>query len=219
MKPIPIATFFLATGLATAETCGTSGYDNSGHDPSSAPAYKLDTTATTPQLCSALCASDSTTCQSFAVGNNTCLLYAAPTADNFTPYDYSSFSATRSPYYFYDASCAITSTSPPLPFSSPICGVQGYDRGNPGSGYIESGSTQKQCAAGCKARADCAAYAVIDNFVSHRSGGCFYYSNLVDNFVANSIDDPQVGSSFIFFERDCPTKPYDPSCTLGDACP
>lgn len=219
MKSTAIATLFLATGLATAETCGTFGYDNSGRDTASAPAYKVDTTATTPQLCSALCAGDSSTCKSFAVGNNTCYLYAAGTDNNFTPYDYASFSATRSPYYFYDASCAITSTSPPLPFSSPICGVQGYDLGNPGSGYIESGNTQKGCAAICKARPDCKAYAIIDNFVSHRPTGCFYYTNLVDNFVANSINDPKVGSSFIFFERDCPTKPYDPQCTLGDACP
>jgi hypothetical protein len=218
MKSTTIGTLFLATGLATAQTCGSSGYDNSGHETASAPAYKVDTTSTTPQLCSALCKSDSK-CQSFAVGNNTCLLYAAPTENNFTPYDYSSFSATRSPYYFYDVSCAITSTSPPLPFSTPVCGVKGYDRGNPGSGYIESESTQKQCAAGCKARSDCTAYAIINNFVTHRQTGCFYYTNLVDNFVANSIDDPKVGSSFYFYERDCPTKPYDPSCTLGDACP
>lgn len=217
MKSTTTATLFLATGLATAQTCGSSGYDNSGHSTASAPAYKLDTTATTPQSCSALCKSDST-CQSFAVGNNTCLLYAAPTENNFTPYDYSSFSATRSPYYFYDAACAITSTSPPLTFSSPICGVQGYDRGNPGSGYIENGGTQKLCSKECKARPDCKAYAIIDNFVTHRQTGCFYYTNLVDNFVANSIDDPKVGSSFYFYERDCPTKNYDPQCTLGDAC-
>ncbi|KAM0707897.1 hypothetical protein Q7P35_004546 [Cladosporium inversicolor] len=217
MKSTTISTLFLATGLATAQTCGTSGYDNSGHDTASAPAYKLDTTATTPQSCSALCKSDNT-CQSFAVGNEICLLYAAPTANNFTPYDYSSFSATRSPYYFYDAACAITSASPPLPFSSPICGVQGYDRGNPGSGYIENGGTQKLCSAECKSRPDCKAYAIIDNFVTHRQTGCFYYTNLVDNFVANSIDDPRVGSSFYFYERDCPTRNYDPQCTLGDAC-
>ena len=219
MKSTTIGTLFLATGLTTAQNCGIFGYDNSGHDTASAPAYKVDTTATTPQLCSTLCASDSNTCQSFAVGNSTCYLYAAPTENNFTPYDYSSFSATRSPYYFYDASCAITATSPPLPFSTPICSVKGYDLGNPGSGYIESGSTQKQCSANCKAQPDCKAYAIINNFVSRRQTGCFYYTNLVDNFVANSIDDPKVGSSFYFFERDCPTKPYDPSCTLGDACP
>jgi hypothetical protein len=219
MKSITIPTLFLAAGLATAQqTCGSSGYDNSGHSTASAPAYKIDTTATTPQLCSALCASDSNTCQSFAVGNNTCLLYAAPTENNFTPHDHSSFSATRSPYYFYDASCAITSSSPPLPLPSPICGVKGYDLGNPGSGYIESGSTQKQCSATCKSRPDCAAYAIIDNFVSHRPDGCFYYTNLVDNFVANSVDDVLEGSSFYFYERDCPTKNYDPQCTLGDAC-
>jgi hypothetical protein len=103
MKSITIGTLSLATGFATAQTCGSSGYDNSGHETASAPAYEVDTTSTTPQLCSALCKSDST-CQSFAVGNETCLLYAAPTENNFTPYDYSSFSATRSPYYFYDAS-------------------------------------------------------------------------------------------------------------------
>jgi len=218
MKSVTIGTLSLAVGLATAQTCGTFGYDNSGHDPASAPAYRVDTTSTTPQLCSALCKSDSN-CQSFAVGNNNCFLYAAPTESNFTPYGYGSFSATRSPYYFYDTTCAIASNSPPLSVSTPICGVQGYDRGNPGSGYIESGSTQKQCSAECKSRPDCTAYAIIDNFVSHRQTGCFYYTNLVDNFVANSIDDPKVGSTFIFFERDCPTKPYDPQCTLGDACP
>jgi hypothetical protein len=217
MKSITIGSLFLATGLATAQTCGISAYDNSGHQTASAPAYKVDTISTTPQLCSALCKSE-TTCQSFAVGNGTCLLYAAPTANNITPHDYSSFSATRSPYYFYDASCTITATSPPLPFSSPVCGVQGYDRGNPGSGYIESGTTQKLCSVGCKARPDCKAYAIIDNFVTRRQTGCFFYTNLVDNFVANSIDDPREGSSFYFYERDCPTKNYDPSCTLGDAC-
>jgi hypothetical protein len=217
MKSTTITTLFLATGLATADTCGIFGYDNSGHDTASAPAYKLDTTATTPQSCSALCASDST-CKSFAVGNNTCLLYAHPTENNFTPYDYPSFSATRSPYYFYDTACAITSTSPPLPFSTAICGVQGYDRGNPGSGYIEDGTSQKACLAICKQRPDCKGFAIIDNFFTHRPTGCFYYTNLKDNFVANSINDPQVGSSFFFYERDCPTQNYDPQCTLGDAC-
>jgi hypothetical protein len=218
MKSTTIGTLFFATGLATAQTCGTFGYDNSGHETASAPAYKVDTTSTTPQSCSALCKSDSI-CQSFAVGNSTCLLYAAPTENNFTPYDYSSFSATRSPYYFYDASCTITSTSPPLPFSTPICGVQGYDRGNPGSGYIEGGGYQKACLATCQSRPDCAGFAIIDNFVTHRPNGCFFYTNLVDNFVANSINDPKVGSSFYFYERDCPGKNYDPSCTKGDACP
>ena len=217
MKSTTTATLFLATGLATAQTCGTSGYDNSGHSSASAPAYTLDTTATTPQLCSALCQSDST-CQSFAVGNATCLLYAAPTENNFTPHDYSTFSATRSPYYFYDASCAITATSPPLSFSTPICGVKGYDLGNPGSGTIEPYGTQKLCAAACKARADCVAYAGINNFNIRRQTGCFFYTNLVDNFVADSIDDPKEGSSFYFFERDCPTQNYDPQCTKGDAC-
>jgi hypothetical protein len=221
MKSTTISTFFLATGLATAaQTCGAPGYDNSGHETASAPAYKIDNTSTTPELCSALCKSDSK-CQSFAVSYEMCLLYAAPTENNFTPYGYGSFSATRSPYYFYDASCAITSTSPPLPFSTPICGVQGYDRGNPGSGWIAEGTTQKQCSAGCKALPDCTAYAGIHNFVTRRQTGCFFYNNtkLADNFVANSIDDPKAGSSFYFFERDCPTKPYDPQCTLGDACP
>jgi hypothetical protein len=33
------------------------------------------------------------------------------------------------------------SNSPPLPFFTPLCGVKGYDKGTPGSGYIESGST------------------------------------------------------------------------------
>jgi hypothetical protein len=215
MKSITIGTLFLATGgLATAQTCGTSGYDKSGEG-ASAPAYKVDTTSTTPQLCSTLCKSDST-CQSFAVGNSTCLLYAAPA--DITTHDYSTFSATRSPYYFYDASCTITSTSPPLPFSTPICGVQGYDRGNPGSGPIEGGGYQKACLATCNSRPDCAGFAIIDNFVTHRPNGCFFYTNLVDNFVANSIDDPKEGSSFYFYERDCPGRNYDPSCT-GDNCP
>jgi hypothetical protein len=204
MKSFAIGTLFLAIRSATAQVCGQSGYDNSGHDSASLPAYAVDTQATTPQLCSALCKSDSN-CQSFAIGKETCLLYAVPTENNITPDDKrKDFSSTRSPYYFYDVNCEITSSSPPLSHSSPICGVKGYDRGNPGSGWIESGSTPEQAAAGCRATPNCTAFALINNFVSHRGTGSFRYSSLVDNFDANSIDDPDIGSSFYFYELSCP---------------
>ncbi|GAB7333881.1 hypothetical protein MBLNU13_g06000t2 [Cladosporium sp. NU13] len=75
-----------------AETCGVAGYDNSGHDcDPSQPAYNVDTKATTSQLCSALC--------------------KKPTENNFTP--------ERSPYFFYDVRCEITSSSPPHVQSRP----------------------------------------------------------------------------------------------------
>lgn len=106
MNSLAIATLFLAAGPAmAAETCGRAGYDNSGHDcDPSQSAYTIDTKANTPQLCSALCKSESK-CRSFAVGDGQCLLYAEPTEDNFTP--------ERSPYFFYDVSCEITFSSPP----------------------------------------------------------------------------------------------------------
>lgn len=61
MKSLAIATPFLTAGCAmAAETCGVAGYDNSGNDcDPSQPAYNVDTKATTPQLCSALCKSES----------------------------------------------------------------------------------------------------------------------------------------------------------------
>ena len=111
MKSIAIGTLFLAAASATAETCGISGYDNSGHDCAGVPAYNIDIEATTPALCSALCKSEST-CHSFAVGNKHCLLYSVPTKDNFTPG--ATKGPDRSPYYFYDVSCKITSPSPPI---------------------------------------------------------------------------------------------------------
>lgn len=106
MKSLAIAALLLTTGSAmAAETCGRAGYDNSGHDcDPSQPAYTIDTKANTPQLCSALCKSESK-CQSFAVGDGHCLLYAERTENNFT--------RERSPYFFYDVSCEITSSSPP----------------------------------------------------------------------------------------------------------
>jgi hypothetical protein len=105
MKSLTIATLLLATASATVETCGRAGYDNSGHhECPSPPAYTNDHKAATPQLCSALCKSESK-CQSFAVGDGSCLLYEVPTEDNFTP--------ERSPYFFYDVSCEITVSSPP----------------------------------------------------------------------------------------------------------
>lgn len=105
MKSLAIGTLLLAATSATVETCGRAGYDNSGHhECPSPPAYTDDRKAATPQLCSALCKSESK-CQSFAVGDGSCLLYAVPTEDNFTP--------GRSPYFFYDVSCEITASSPP----------------------------------------------------------------------------------------------------------
>lgn len=201
MKSFAIGTLFLATASAT--TCGISGYDNSGHDSASKPAYKVDTKATTPQLCSALCKKDSK-CKSFAVGKGSCYLYSAPTENNFTPDDTSTFSPTRSPYYFYDVSCAITASSPPLKHSNPICGVQGYDRGNPRPGPYGSENTREGCAAACRAQTGCTAFAEVDNLYTHRETGCFYYTSLVDNFDANSVDDLNVGSAFYFTELSCP---------------
>lgn len=203
MKSLAIGTLFIATGSVTAQVCGKSGYDNSGFNSASLPAYTVDTTSTTPQLCSALCKSNST-CQSFAVGKDTCLLYTAPTEGNFSPDSTNTFSPTRSPYYFYDVSCDITSSSPPLSHSSPICGVQGYDRGNPRPGPYGSETTSELCAAACRAQAGCTAYAAVDNFVTRRQTGCFYYTSLVDNFDANSVQDTAVGSSFYFTELSCP---------------
>ena len=209
MKSITTGTFFLAsvaTGLATAQICGTSGYDKSGQETASAPAYKVDTTSTTPQLCSALCKSDSN-CQSFAVGSETCLLYAAPTENNITPHDYSSFSATRSPYYFYDASCEVTSSSPPLSHPNPICGARGYDRGNPGGGNfgtLYTVDTLKRAGDECRARPGCTAFALISNLVTRRGTGVYYYSSLVDNFDANSEGLPDVGEVYNFYELSCP---------------
>lgn len=106
MKSLTIAALFLAAGSTmAAETCGRAGYDNSGHDcNASQPAYSIDTKATTPQSCSALCKSESK-CKSFAVGDGHCFLYADPTENNFTP--------GQSPYFFYDISCEITPSSPP----------------------------------------------------------------------------------------------------------
>jgi len=105
MKSLTIATILIAAVSATVETCGRAGYDNSGHhDCPGQPAYTNDLKATTPQLCSNLCKSESK-CQSFAVGDGHCLLYAVPTEDNFTP--------ERSPYFFYDVGCEITVSSPP----------------------------------------------------------------------------------------------------------
>jgi hypothetical protein len=198
MKSLAIGTLFLATASATV--CGNSGYDNSGHNASSLPAYTVDTNATTPQLCSTLCKSDST-CQSFAIGKESCLLYAASTDGNFSPDSKAVFVPTRSPYYFYDISCDITSASPPLTHSTPVCGVQGYDRGNPPPGPYTSVS---DCEAGCRAQPGCTAYANVDNFRTHRGTGCFYYTSLVDNFDANSVQDPAVGSTFYFSELSCP---------------
>lgn len=206
MKSFAIGTLLLAAGSATAQVCGTFGYDNSGsdHNPRSAPAYTVNATANTPQLCSTLCKSDSK-CQSFAIGKDTCYLYSALAENNFTPYDTSvGFSPTRSPYYFYDASCTITSSSPPLPHSNPICSVQGYDRGSPRPGPLSSENDPASCAAACRAQAGCTAYASVDNFITHRPQGCFYYTSLVDNFDANSIDDPNYGNSFYFTELTCP---------------
>lgn len=105
MKSLTIAILLIATASAAVETCGRAGYDNSGHHECPSPAaYNNDPKAATPQLCSALCKSESK-CQSFAVGDGSCLLYEVPTEDNFTP--------ERSPYFFYDVSCEITSSSPP----------------------------------------------------------------------------------------------------------
>jgi len=172
-----VTLLLLAASSTTAQTCGKSGYDNSGHDPSSHPAYKIDRNAITPALCSALCKSEKKkTCKSFAIGKETCHLYAVPTTHNFTP-DNTRATArpTRSPYYFYDVSCAITSTSPPLHHSKPICGVKGYDRGKPGPVSIQShGQTIEQAAAGCRAQPGCTAFALIDNFVTHRGTGAYY---------------------------------------------
>lgn len=207
MKSFTIATLLLAAGSATAQVCGISGYDNSGHSSATKPAYKVDTKANTPQLCAALCKKD-TKCKSFAIGKATCYLYAASTTNNVTPDDTSnSFSPTRSPYYFYDISCTVTSSSPPLPHSNPICNVQGYDRGNPRPSPYDAGNTTPElCSAVCKAQAACTAYAIVDNFNTHRPTGCFYYTSLVDNFDANSVDDPNVGSAFYFTELSCPSS-------------
>lgn len=106
MKSLTIATLLIATASAAVETCGRAGYDNSGHHERPSPsAYTSDRKAATPQLCSALCKSESK-CQSFAVGDGSCLLYEVRTEDNFTP--------EQSPYYFYDVSCEVTASSPPL---------------------------------------------------------------------------------------------------------
>lgn len=84
MKSLTIGTLLLAAGCATAQVCGISGYNDSGRDTASPPAYQVDTNATTLELCSAPCRRDST-CQSFAIGKQTCLLYAAPTSNTFAP--------------------------------------------------------------------------------------------------------------------------------------
>jgi hypothetical protein len=201
MKSFTIATLFLAIGSATAQVCGSSGYDNSGHDSASLPAYTVDTTANTPQLCSTLCKSNST-CQSFAIGKETCLLYSAPTTNNFTPYK-SNASPTRSPYYFYDASCEVTSLSPPVPHSSPICGLRGNDRGNPPAGQrgsVYTVDTLKRAAEDCRAQPGCTAFAIISNLVTHRGTGVYYYTSLVDNFDANP---GYAGEVFNFYELSC----------------
>ena len=105
MNSLTIATLLLAAVSAATETCGRAGYDNSGHhECPGQPAYKNDPKANTPHLCSALCKSESV-CQSFAVGDGNCLLYAVPTEGNFTP--------EKSPYFFYDVGCEITVSSPP----------------------------------------------------------------------------------------------------------
>lgn len=202
MKSLTIGTLILAIGSATAQVCGTFGYDNSGHDPSSSPAYTVDTNATTPQLCSSLCKSDST-CQSFAVGMGSCFLYAAPAENNFTP-DTRHYPPTRSPYYFYDTSCEVTSSSPPVPHSGPICAVQGYDRGNPSPGPYGGENTRQSCIAACQARPGCTAYALENSFVHHRNTGCYYYTSLVDNFDANPVKDTSLGEAFYFYEMSCP---------------
>lgn len=205
MKSRTIGALLLTAGSATAQVCGEFGWDNSGHDSASLPAYTIDSKANTPQLCSALCKSDSA-CQSFAIGDGNCLLYAAATENNFSR-DNTKFPPTRSPYYFYDISCEVTSTSPPLSHSGPICGVQGYDRGNPGPGPLGSENTPRTCAAACRAQPGCTAFAEVNNFVSHRNTACYYYASLVDNFVANSVLDPAVGSSYYFTEMSCPGVP------------
>ncbi|KAF2760459.1 hypothetical protein EJ05DRAFT_508990 [Pseudovirgaria hyperparasitica] len=71
-------------------TCGTTGYDKQ-----TPAAFLNDTSGNsgTVDTCRALCAKTAT-CQSFAVGNNQCLLYAAPVAGNLNP--------ANSPYAFYD---------------------------------------------------------------------------------------------------------------------
>jgi hypothetical protein len=169
MKSFAIGTLFLAIGSTTAQVCGKSGYDNSGHDPNSLPAYNVDTNANTPQLCSDLCKSNST-CQSFAIGKDTCLLYSAPTSNTFSPYN--GAKATRSPYYFYDVSCEVTSSSPPLSHPNPICGTRGYDRGNPGAGppgTLYTVDTLKRAGDECRAQPDCTAFALISNLVTHRA--------------------------------------------------
>jgi hypothetical protein len=202
MKLLALGTLFLATGSATV--CGSPGYDNSGHDSASLPAYTVDTNASTPQLCYALCKSDST-CQSFAIGKGSCLLYAAPTENNFSPHDPKDFSPTRSPYYFYDISCDVTSSSPPTAHSSPICLVQGYDRGNPRTGSYDVGhTTPEQCAAVCRSQPGCTAYVLVDNFVTRRGVGCFYSTSLVDNFDASPVKDTADGHNYYFTELSCP---------------
>jgi hypothetical protein len=205
MKSFTIGTLFLAIGSASANVCGQNAFDNSGpsHDPASLPAYTIDTNANTAPLCSALCKSDSK-CQSFAVGKETCLLYPAPAENNITPDDCRR-EPSRSPYYFYEASCEVTSSSPPLLHSSPTCGTQGYDRGNPGhiaTGSLYTVDTLKRAADECRAMANCTAFALISNNVSHRGAGVDYYSTLVDNFDANS---DKAGTTYNFYELSYPS--------------
>ena len=203
MKSFAFGTLFLAIGSATAQVCGKSGYDNSGHDSASLPAYTVDTNANTPQLCSTLCKSDAK-CQSFAIGKETCLLYSAPTSNTFSPYK--GAAATRSPYYFYDASCEVTSSSPPLSHPNPICGTRGYDRGNPGGGNygtLYTVDTLKRAGDECRARPGCTAFALISNLVTRRGTGVYYYSSLVDNFDANSEGLPDAGEVYNFYELSC----------------
>jgi len=207
MKSLTIGTLLLATGSATAQVCGISGYDNSGHDPASQPAYTIDSKANTPELCSALCKSDST-CQSFAIGAGSCLLYAVAAENNFTADTSKGYiSATRSPYYYYEVSCDVTSTSPPLIHSGPICAVKGYVRGNPGHivplDAAYSDNADRLCIANCREKPGCTAYAMINNRALRRNTGCYYYTSLVDNFDAVPVDDPATSYSYYFTELSC----------------
>jgi hypothetical protein len=205
MKSFAIGTLFLAIGSTTALVCKQSGYDNSGHDSATLPAYTVDTNAKTPQLCSSLCKSD-TKCQSFAIGKETCLLYSAPAENNITPDD-TRREPTKSPYYFYDVSCEITASSPPLSHSSPICGVLGYDRGNPRSGplgTLYTIDTLKRAGDECRAQPGCTAFAIVSNLVTHRGAGVLYYTSLKDNFDANPATFPDVGQDYHFYELGCP---------------
>ncbi|KAK2798847.1 hypothetical protein FQN50_008708 [Emmonsiellopsis sp. PD_5] len=109
--PYIVAVFaaFLSTATAQDPSCGIIGYDTGAN-----PAFLVneDAALATLEACGNLC-STTETCQSFAFGADSCLLYNVPVADNVTPID-------TSPYNFNDLACASgTPTDPTTTGTAP----------------------------------------------------------------------------------------------------